>query len=628
MKSKGIEKKWLIVLPGLFLVILPCIGQAQIPQKINYQGYLTSAAGVPVNGTVAMVFSFYTAPTGGSPIWNETQNVTVHNGVYNVNLGEVAPISLPFAIPYYLGVAVGTDPEMTPRIPFTSVGYAFHAAVAEHVHGSGGSMQASSAGSILYIWNSYPQDGDGLQVGTSSSYGKAIRAQANGDGPAYGVWAWAESTGDFENHGGYFRASGGKGQGIHGSADNNGDVTNYGGYFEAQGNYGRGVYGCANNTSGDTINYGGYFEAKGGQGMGVYGLASNTGSTNNFGGYFEAKGGQGRGVYGKGNEGGRFETDGSTGTGVIGIAFNSSDSENYGGYFAANGAYGRGVRGIASHGGDVTNFGGYFQSSGNMGYGVYGLASGFTGRAVYGRASSTGDVRNYGGYFEALGNKGYGVYGTAPGILGVGVVGETSGQNGIGVYGSATYGGDFNFGGYFVSNGFGGYGIFAKGPQTGHAAGFQGKVLITSWETNTPVIELGEGLDYAEGFNVSDKNMIEPGSVLVIDSDNTGKLRLSDRPFDSKVAGIVAGARGLGSGVRLGAGQYDYDVALAGRVYCYVDATEAGVEPGDLLTTSSTPGHAMKATDHIRAQGAILGKAMQKIEKGQKGQILVLVTLQ
>jgi hypothetical protein len=52
------------------------------------------------------------------------------------------------------------------------------------------------------------------------------------------------------------------------------------------------------------------------------------------------------------------------------------------------------------------------------------------------------------------------------------------------------------------------------------------------------------------------------------------------------------------------------------------------VMPGDLLTTSDTPGYAMKAGDRQRAQGAILGKAMQCLEKGHKGQILVLVTLQ
>ncbi len=170
--------------------------------------------------------------------------------------------------------------------------------------------------------------------------------------------------------------------------------------------------------------------------------------------------------------------------------------------------------------------------------------------------------------------------------------------------------------------------LYAKGGPSGYAADFQGKVRIKSWSSGATVMELGEGLDVAEGFNVSDQNQIKKGSVLIIDSANPGKLAISEKAYDTKVAGIVAGANGLGSGVRLGAGQFDYDVALAGRVYCHVDATTVAVEPGDLLTTSDTPGYAMKAVDYDRARGAILGKAMEKLEKGEKGQILVLVTLQ
>ena len=80
--------------------------------------------------------------------------------------------------------------------------------------------------------------------------------------------------------------------------------------------------------------------------------------------------------------------------------------------------------------------------------------------------------------------------------------------------------------------------------------------------------------------------------------------------------------------MRLGTDQFDCDVALAGRVYCNVDATEKAIEPGDLLTTSSIPGYAMKAQDRNRSHGAILGKAMERMEIGKKGQILVLVSLQ
>jgi len=120
---------------------------------------------------------------------------------------------------------------------------------------------------------------------------------------------------------------------------------------------------------------------------------------------------------------------------------------------------------------------------------------------------------------------------------------------------------------------------------------------------------------------------VAPGTVLVIDPDHAGRLVTSTQPYDRKVAGIVAGAKGLGSGIRLG-GEFDHNVALAGRVYCNVVAGEEAIRPGDLLTTSSVPGHAMKVGDHVRAQGAILGKAMEPLAAGEKGQILVLVTLQ
>lgn len=153
-----------------------------------------------------------------------------------------------------------------------------------------------------------------------------------------------------------------------------------------------------------------------------------------------------------------------------------------------------------------------------------------------------------------------------------------------------------------------------------------GKFTLSS--NGAPVVEMGAGLDYAEGFDVVGEDAIGPGTVLVIDPDHPGKLAISHQAYDRKVAGIVAGARNLGSGVRLGAGRFDHDVALAGRVYCNVDATHAAVQPGDLLTTSATPGHAMVVTDPARAQGAILGKAMERLEKGKKGQILVLATLQ
>jgi hypothetical protein len=69
------------------------------------------------------------------------------------------------------------------------------------------------------------------------------------------------------------------------------------------------------------------------------------------------------------------------------------------------------------------------------------------------------------------------------------------------------------------------------------------------------------------------------------------------------------------------------NVALTGRVYVQADTSNGAIKPGDLLTTSSTPGRAMRVTDHAKAAGAILGKAMTGLSQGQ-GMVLVLVTLQ
>ena len=368
------------------------------------------------------------------------------------------------------------------------------------------------------------------------------------------------------------------------------------------GGIGRGMVVEASNT-GDVQNCGGYFASAGGLGTGVYGKATNTGEfAINYGGFFYASGGRGRGVFG--------QAEGVSGIGVEGCASNDGPGTNYGGHFTASGEHGIGVYGKAES--TLGGRGGYFESVGTAGTGMYAKAS-----------NTAGDAENRGVWGDSFGGQGSGVYGFASGEFGKGVYGWAIGDSGQAIRGEAD--GEYGQGGVFVAYGTHGKGIYAEGYE--YAADLVGNVIIRSYSSGNPVVELGEGLDYAEGFDVSNGDGVVPGTVLIIDPDNPGKLTVSCQPYDTKVAGIVAGANEMGSGVRLG-GQFDYDVALAGRVYCNVDAMEAGVEPGDLLTTSAIPGYAMKVTDYDRAQGAILGKAMERLEKGSKGQILVLVTLQ
>ncbi len=152
-------------------------------------------------------------------------------------------------------------------------------------------------------------------------------------------------------------------------------------------------------------------------------------------------------------------------------------------------------------------------------------------------------------------------------------------------------------------------------------------------------LRIDGGADLAENFDVLTTNTltgagaaeIQPGMVVAIDPLNPGKLNLSRRAYDRRVAGIISGAGDVKPGMMMGqAGTLadgKHPVALTGRVYCWVDAARGAIRPGDLLTTSATPGHAMKAGNSAKAHGAIIGKAMTGLKAG-KGLVLVLVTLQ
>jgi hypothetical protein len=147
-------------------------------------------------------------------------------------------------------------------------------------------------------------------------------------------------------------------------------------------------------------------------------------------------------------------------------------------------------------------------------------------------------------------------------------------------------------------------------------------------------LQITGGSDIAEPYNVVAADGVEarPGMVVVIDSDKLGSLKVGNKAYDKAVAGIISGANGIHPGLTLtqtgSVADGDLPIAKVGRVWCYVDADAGGaIEPGDLLTTSETAGHAMKASDASKSNGAVLGKAMSRLEKG-KGMVLVLVGLQ
>jgi hypothetical protein len=134
--------------------------------------------------------------------------------------------------------------------------------------------------------------------------------------------------------------------------------------------------------------------------------------------------------------------------------------------------------------------------------------------------------------------------------------------------------------------------------------------------------------DCAEDFDVAEAEDVEPGTVMVIDEE--GAVKRSQQAYDKRVAGVVSGAGEYRSGIILDRrdGQaHRTSVALMGKVACKVDAQYSPIEVGDLLTTSPTPGHAMKADDPHRAFGSVIGKALRPL-KGSRGIIPILAALQ
>jgi hypothetical protein len=137
-----------------------------------------------------------------------------------------------------------------------------------------------------------------------------------------------------------------------------------------------------------------------------------------------------------------------------------------------------------------------------------------------------------------------------------------------------------------------------------------------------------QNADCAEDFDIAGTELPEPGAIMVIDDE--GKLRQSERPYDRTVAGVISGAGEFRPGIvldRKPSEQPRAALAMVGKVYCKVDASYHPIAVGDLLTTSATPGHAMRAVDPARAFGAVIGKALRPHREGP-GMIPILVALQ
>ncbi|WP_280302625.1 hypothetical protein [Nocardia abscessus] len=135
--------------------------------------------------------------------------------------------------------------------------------------------------------------------------------------------------------------------------------------------------------------------------------------------------------------------------------------------------------------------------------------------------------------------------------------------------------------------------------------------------------------DAADDFEVSNAAEVAAGMVMVLRSD--GKLAPCSAAYDQNVIGVVSGAGAYRPGIVFDRGEtpdeHRVPISIMGKVECRAGASYGPVRIGDLLTTSPSPGSAMKAADPARAFGTIIGKALASLDDGE-GLMPMLIKMQ
>lgn len=371
----------------------------------------------------------------------------------------------------------------------------------------------------------------------------------------------------------------------------------------------------------DSPDYSGVWGVHKHGGIGVKGTSSS--------GFNEVKA---AGVFGQGEGGGVIgQSDSASHAGVLGVGSTVGDggigvegtSTNSTGVFGVskNGVGVIGQSGSQGHAGVVgygfgiavqgtTDAGVGVKGTSDSGVGVYGESSKGSAGFFKGNVSVTGDV-NVGGRVNASGvNVG------KAGATGFLWIPDAAGTDGV------SMGGDKGVIGTPGDVNAGGAGWFLTGLGTGGDLNVGGNVQVTG------DVVLANA-DCAEEFDVADNRDLLPGTVVILAED--GSVEESKAPYDTRVAGVVSGGSSYRPALILDRQAHSSSVripvALMGKVFCRADASQIPIHAGDLLTTSSRPGHAMRAVDRARAFGAIIGKALGSLASGTE-LIPVLITLQ
>ena len=274
----------------------------------------------------------------------------------------------------------------------------------------------------------------------------------------------------------------------------------------------------------------------------------------------------------------------------------------------------------------------------SQGIGLYGFSD--DNYAVYGFDGGTEQARGYGGYFYS--ENGVGAYGrsnaesTEQNLWAPGVYGNSSA--GVGVYArtqsNLTYmaavrgeNDGFGYGGYFSSeDGVPLYGIRNTGSGNMMELWTLDPVsrvfrintfgsVFANGTYNSPAADFAEMMAAQPG--------LEPGDVLVIGED--GKLARSSSAYQATVVGVYSTQPAFVGGMTEDGEQSGkIPMAVTGIVPVKVSSENGAIAAGDLLVSSSTPGHAMRCEGIDACFGRTIGKALEGLETGS-GEITMLV---
>lgn len=563
---------WLIAVSIVLVLTAGIASAAIVPQRIDFSGNLTNAAGTPLTGIYTVTFRLYTGAGGGTALATDTHAVRANRGEYKTTLNF--PAGRYNGQGLWVGVQRSPDPEKAPRTVLSPVPYAL-----------GLRPGALIAGAVIVpavnISNSA-----GVAVfgkGSEGAYFTTIRAGTGVD-PLAAVHA---VTSNDWNPGVNITTLGSSSRGV--TSSTRGDYST-GLNSDTEGDYSDGMYaitrgssshGVRTITEGDS-SYGVLTYTSGSFSHGVD--ASTSGPASN-GVHASTEGDNSAGVY--------ASTSGPSSAGVYARTSNASSEAVY--------AY---TEGEGSCGLDATTRGDY--SAGVVAY-TEGLNS-------YGLAANTAGDYSTGVYSYTEGDNSPGISARTNGVESPAVQAVSAGDanavdawslgNAVAVAGIA-----------YNTTGDYSWGLYGETMRDDHKWGVYTNDYIYAGGIQAPAVDVAEYMPVAED--------VTPGTVLIIGAD--GRLRPSVTAYDTRVAGIVSTAPGMTLGSRVEGNPGEETVAVAGRVPCRVDARYGAIHAGDLLATSDTPGHAMKVSDP--RTGTVLGKALGSLERGT-GTIEVLVTLQ